>query len=67
MPAYVSHQHLIWRLLQKKCRVEQGRTHPGRQVARATKFLRICLIFMRPQYGTGFMSSTWRQGVCGGI
>jgi len=38
MPAYDSHKHIIWRLLQKKCRVEQRRTHPGRKVARATKF-----------------------------
>jgi hypothetical protein len=38
MSAYDSHKHIIWRLLQKKCRVEQGRTHPERQVARATKF-----------------------------
>jgi len=38
MPAYESHKYLILSLLQKKCRVEQGRTHPGRQVARATKF-----------------------------
>jgi hypothetical protein len=38
MPAYNSHEHIIWRLRQKKCRVEQEHKHPGRQVTRATKF-----------------------------
>jgi hypothetical protein len=38
MPTYDSHKQIIWRLRQKKHRVEQGHTHPGRQVARATKF-----------------------------